>query len=206
MKKRWHQGLSAPAPGLYTCIWPPFSKIFLSKTAWPIKAKFHVEPPWEGVKKVCINGPSHMTTMAATAIYGKNLQKCSSPEPEGLWFWNLACSIRGSSSTKYINDDPGLTFTYFTAMSNLVAYTFEWGKVLQSHLMGKTCSKGLNWLNNCVYEKKKKKKPGGYLPLPRGYIHVYDHYFQTSSSVKPLGQSTPNFIWSLLGKGERKYI
>ena len=44
----------------------------------------------------------------------------------------------------YINDDPGLTFTYFTAMSKLVAYTFEWGKVLQSHLMGKTCSKGLN--------------------------------------------------------------
>ena len=44
----------------------------------------------------------------------------------------------------YINDDPGLTLTYFTARSNLVADTFEWGKVLQSHLMGKTCSKGLN--------------------------------------------------------------
>ena len=41
------------------------------------------------------------------------------------------------------NDDPGLTLTYFTARSNLVAYMFEWGKVLQSHLMGKTCSKGL---------------------------------------------------------------
>ena len=54
----------------------------------------------------------------------------------------------------YINDDPGLTLTYFTARSNLVAHTFEWGKVLQSHLMGETCSKGLNWLNNCVYEKK----------------------------------------------------
>ena len=53
-----------------------------------------------------------------------------------------------------INDDPGLTLTYFTARSNLVAYTFEWGKVLQTHLMGKTCSKGLNSLNNCVYEKK----------------------------------------------------
>ena len=44
----------------------------------------------------------------------------------------------------YINDDPELTLTYFTARSNLVAYTFELGKVLQSHLMGKTCSKGLN--------------------------------------------------------------
>ena len=59
MKKVDTRGLSAPAPGLYTCIWPPFSKIFLSKTAWPIKAKFHVEPPWEGVKKIYINGPGH---------------------------------------------------------------------------------------------------------------------------------------------------
>ena len=32
----------------------------------------------------------------------------------------------------YINDDPGLTLTYFTARSNLVAYIFEWGKLLQS--------------------------------------------------------------------------
>ena len=29
----------------------------------------------------------------------------------------------------YINDDPGLTLTYFTARSNWVAYTFEWGKL-----------------------------------------------------------------------------
>ena len=54
----------------------------------------------------------------------------------------------------YINDDPVLTLTYFTARSNWVAYSFEWGKLLQSHLMGKTCSKGLNLLNNCVNEKK----------------------------------------------------
>ena len=30
----------------------------------------------------------------------------------------------------YINDDPGLTLTYFTARSNWVAYTFEWGKTV----------------------------------------------------------------------------
>ena len=34
-----------------------------------------------------------------------------------------------------INDDPGLTLTYLTARSNWVACTFEWGKLLQSHLM-----------------------------------------------------------------------
>ena len=37
------------------------------------KAKFYVEPPWEGETKVCINGPGHMTKMAAMPIYGKNL-------------------------------------------------------------------------------------------------------------------------------------
>ena len=37
--------------------------------------KFYVEPPWEGGTKVCINGPGHMTKMAATPIYGKNPSK-----------------------------------------------------------------------------------------------------------------------------------
>ena len=55
-----------------TCIWPPFSNIFPTETAWPIKAKFYVEPPWEGATKVYINGPGHMTKMAAMPIYGKN--------------------------------------------------------------------------------------------------------------------------------------
>ena len=52
-----------------------FSNIFSSVTAWPIKAKFYVEPPWEGGTKVYINGPGHMTKMAATPIYGKNPSK-----------------------------------------------------------------------------------------------------------------------------------
>ena len=47
--------------------------IFSSETALPIKAKFYVEPPWEGGTKVYINGPGHMTKMAAMPIYGKNL-------------------------------------------------------------------------------------------------------------------------------------
>ena len=52
-----------------------FSNVFSSETAWPIKAKFYVEPHWEGGKKVYINGPGHMTKMAATPIYGKNPSK-----------------------------------------------------------------------------------------------------------------------------------
>ena len=49
------------------------SKIFSSETAWPIKAKLHVEHPWEGGTKVYINGLGHMTKMAAMAINSKNL-------------------------------------------------------------------------------------------------------------------------------------
>ena len=48
------------------------SNIF-SETAWPIKAKFYVKPPWEGRTKVYVNGPGHMTKMAALLIYDKNL-------------------------------------------------------------------------------------------------------------------------------------
>ena len=68
--------MSAHTLGLNTCIWPLLSNIF-SETAWPIKAKFHVEPPWEGGKKVYINGSGHMTKMIVMPIYGKNLKKSS---------------------------------------------------------------------------------------------------------------------------------
>ena len=47
--------------------------------------------------------------------------------------WHVASGIQAYKV--YINDDPGLTLTYFTAMSNWVTCTFEWGKLLQSHLM-----------------------------------------------------------------------
>ena len=65
-----------------------FSNIFSSETAWPIKAKFYVEPPWEGGTKVYINGPGHMTKMAATHIYGKNPSKIFS-RTGGLIFKKL---------------------------------------------------------------------------------------------------------------------
>ena len=68
------QGVAA---GLYITI---IFKFFFSETAWPIKAKFCVEPPWEVGKKVYINGTFHMTKMAAMLIYGNNLQKSSPTE------------------------------------------------------------------------------------------------------------------------------
>ena len=50
---------------------PPFSKIFFSETAWPIKAKFYMKHLWEGGTNVYIRNPGHMTKMAAMPIYGK---------------------------------------------------------------------------------------------------------------------------------------
>ena len=32
-----------------------------------------MEPPWDGGKKVCSNGPGHLTKMATMPIYGQKL-------------------------------------------------------------------------------------------------------------------------------------
>ena len=48
--------------------------------------------------------------------------------------------------------------------------------------------------------KKIKWSPGVGLPTPRGNIQVY--YNNIQRSLKPLGQSKPNFIGSIYGKGE----
>ena len=54
----------------------------------------------------------------------------------------------------YINHDPGMTLTYFTARSTWVAHAFEWGKLSKCHLMGKTLWKWANGLNIYYSEKK----------------------------------------------------
>ena len=42
-----------------------------------------MEPIWDKGTEVYLNGPGHMTKMAAMPIYGKTLQKSFSPEPVG---------------------------------------------------------------------------------------------------------------------------
>ena len=72
-----------------------------------------MEPPWEGGKKVYINGLGHMTKMAAMPIYGKNLKKSSSLEPEvRTMILKLGLYHLGLKLYKvYINENPGLTLT-----------------------------------------------------------------------------------------------
>ena len=57
-----------------------FSNFFFLETTWRIKAKFYVEPPWDGGTKICSSGPCHMIKMAAMPIYGKTLKN--------LLLWN----------------------------------------------------------------------------------------------------------------------
>ena len=75
------------------------SKIFFSKTASPIKAKFYVEPPWVRGTIFCSRHLGHMTKMAAMPIYGKNPSKIFSPEPAARFSRNLVCSIEDSSQS-----------------------------------------------------------------------------------------------------------
>ena len=66
--------------------------------------------------------------------------------------------------------------------------------------MGENLQQRTKLLNNCVMNL------GGCRPLHGAiYMYTYDHDFQISSSLKPHGQSKPNFKWMLLGKCERKY-
>ena len=79
---------------------PPFSNIFSSETAWPIKAKFYVEPPWEGGTKRYINCPGHMTKMAAMPIYGKTLKNLllQNQKSYDLETWHVASGTQALQS------------------------------------------------------------------------------------------------------------
>ena len=142
--------------GMLRCpsVCPPFSKFFFSKTAGPVEAKFHVEPPWVRGTKVCLGHLGHMTKIANMPIYGKNPSKIfffgtKGPMTLGLGMrhWVLR-PIKVCS-----NDDLGLTLTYFMARSNLVPYAFIWEKPLESHLIKETYSKWPEWHEVYVYIK-----------------------------------------------------
>ena len=68
-------GVRRPSVRRPSVVCPQCSNYFFSETAWPIKAKFYVEPPWVGGTKFCSQHLGHITKMAATPIYGKNPSK-----------------------------------------------------------------------------------------------------------------------------------
>ena len=138
-----------------------------------------------------INNPGHMTKMAAMPIYGKNPSKFFFSGTTGPISTKLGMKHRGLEYYNvFINYDLWMTLTYFMARSTWVAHAFEWEKLLKCHLKGKSCRKWANGLKVGNSEKKNWTLGVG-LPPPWGNIHVY---CQRSSSLKPLGQSKPNFI------------
>ena len=80
----------------------------------------------------------------------------------------------------YINDDPGLTLTYFTARSNLVPYAFVWEKGKTMDFSETIVVYDLKLATDDRSDKKflltSKLCPlGAVCPLPWGYIHVLNH-------------------------------
>ena len=64
-------------------------------------------------RKFCSNGPGHMTKMAATPIYGKNILKIFSRSRRPMTLrLKLVCSIG--------TDDHRFILTYLTSRSNLL--------------------------------------------------------------------------------------
>ena len=75
--------------------------------------------------KVYINGQGHMTKMSAMAINSKNLLL------QNQKAYDFETSGNGALQSLFINHDPGMTLTYFTARSTLVAHALEWGKLVK---------------------------------------------------------------------------
>ena len=70
-----------------------------------------------------------MTKMAAMSIYAKNLKKNLLLRNERPMTLKLGMQHRVLEYYQvYSNNGLGLTLTYFTAMSNLVPFTFVWEK------------------------------------------------------------------------------
>ena len=77
-----------------------------------------MEHPWEGGKKVYINGQGHMTKMAVMAINRKKPLKIFFSRTRRPRILKLSMKHQGRELYKvYINCDPGMTLTYVTARS-----------------------------------------------------------------------------------------
>ena len=140
-----------------------------------------MEPPWDGGTKVCSNGPGHMTKMAATPIYGKNLKKSSSPEPKGRWPWKLVCSIGCSSTTKFVQM---MTLSWpwpILRQGQLWSLMLLYGKKVKQRFFSETVvvydlKLATDDRSDMKFLLTSKLYPlGAVCPLPWGYIYVLNH-------------------------------
>ena len=130
------------------------------------------------------------------------------------------------------NDAPGLTLIYFTARSNLVPYAFVWEKfktidfsetiVVYDIKVGR-CSQLNEYMKLYEYQRSRScidLGPNHSESIFLAHLSLLACWWAYSiamvrrpsvvhhiqRSPKPLGLSKPNFIWSLSGIGERKFI
>ena len=81
------------------------------------------------------------------------------------------------------------TFSYFSP-----TFFLNW-LLLFSYFFIKTHLKAWKWAVGLkINDSEKNWTPGAHVPPPRGKIHVYLHNIRTSSLLKLLGKSKPNFM------------
>ena len=139
-----------------------------------------MEPPWDGGTKVCSNNPGHMTRMADTPIYGKNLKK-SSPEPKGRWPWKLVCSTGCSSTTKFVQMMTLSRPWPILQQGQIWSLMLLYGKKVKQWIFQKLLETIVIYdLKLATSDKKflltSKLCPlGSVCPPAQGYIHVLNH-------------------------------
>ena len=79
-----------------------FLKSFILETTWQIEIIFNLKSMWDDRNKFYSNTPGHLTKKATMPKYGKNIKISSPPEPQGQLPWNLECSIKWLSATKFV--------------------------------------------------------------------------------------------------------
>ena len=129
LTKNLPQGVDWLLPWCYirTCIGlcPLFQTSFSLKPHGKSKPNFmwNLVGKWE--HKFCKNGLGNMTKMAAKPIYVQQPLKFFFFRTQSPMVLKLGMQHKRLKIDKvYINDDPGLTLTYFMARSNLVTYAF----------------------------------------------------------------------------------
>lgn len=86
------QVLFAFPMGLFLFLWPLYSSI---SSAWPIKAKWHVEHPWV-MRRKCLEHLCHITKMATTLIWWKPFKTVfllANKKSQWAWFWNVEIKL-----------------------------------------------------------------------------------------------------------------
>ena len=78
-----------------------YLNIVFAQTIGPIKLKFHVKTPYDKSAKIYTRKFGHMTKMASTPIYGKNLLKIffsRTKKASDLETWYVALGMWGPPS------------------------------------------------------------------------------------------------------------